>query len=495
MHSQNNRQLGRHTITYIAGSGIALLSGIILLPIYTHALSPKEYGLLETALRFVAVCMSVAFLGLRQGYLRFYFDSALDSWHKALTSTTVIGMSLVAFAIMFPIIAIAAQFSQRLGLGQFTMLQSLLLALWLAFEATYLLGLSFLQVRFKSTQFIFAQAARLTLMLGLNFTLLNVFHLGLGGALAGNFVVSLISGAVAGTLLLAWAGLKVSRPTLSGLIQFGLPYIPTAVFGYVINNADRLSLIHFNFLATLGLLSLASKLGDMALSILATPVENIWMPYAFSVLNEPTGPEKIGALFTRYVAFSILIALVVSLGASLAIDLLASDSFHDAAELVPLVAIGCVFTNVSCLADLGILVRKRTVLKPLMFGVVALIAVAMQLILTPRFGLLGAVVATTLTAICQYLIISTVAGRLYRFQVNSTRMLEIILAAGMAFLGGRWLIQTLPSIIGSLAAIAAAIAFYLAVMHFTGIATIGQLKAQLAQLLGRGRTATEPGAP
>jgi len=482
---KTDRHLGRHTVTYVAGSGIALLSGIIMLPIYTHALTPQDYGLLETSLRFVAICMSVAFLGLRQGYLRFYFDSTVEGWHKTLTSTSVIGVSVISFAIMFPIIAFVAHFTKPLPYGHFTLLTSFLLALWLAFEATYLLGLSFLQVRFKSTQFVAAQGARLLLMLGINYTLLNVFHFGLSGALAGNLAVSLLSGGVTAISLLGWAGIKISTPTLGGLVKFGIPYIPTAVFGYVISNADRLSLIHFDYLATLGLLSLASKLGDMALSILATPIENIWMPYAFSVLNEPKGAEMIGTLFTRYVAFSILVALVVSLGAPLAITVLTAGSFHDASELVPLVAIGCIFTNVSCLADLGILVKKRTILKPPIYAVIAAIAVSLQLLLTPKNGLVGAVLGTTLTAICQFLIISIVAGRLYRFKVNTKQMLVIVVSAGIAFLGCRWFMELVPLVPGSILAIVAAVAFYVAVMHFSRVFTYPQLKSQLLQLLGR----------
>ena len=46
-----------------------------MLPVYTHALVPAQYGLLETALRFVNVCLLIGFLGIRQAYVRFYFDN------------------------------------------------------------------------------------------------------------------------------------------------------------------------------------------------------------------------------------------------------------------------------------------------------------------------------------------------------------------------------------------------------------------------------------
>lgn len=475
--------LGRHSSAYIVGSAVAVLGGMVLLPVYTHALSPEEYGLLETALRFVTLCIVVAFVGLRQGFLRFYFDDSTEAWHKTLTSTTVAGVFLIGMFAMVPLLAVTTFFTLPLQIPRLSLATSVLLGCWVSVEAIYTIGLSFMQVRFMSTRYLGAQCVRVALLVGVNYLMLIVLDLGLNGALLGNFVTSLVSGLVAAALLLRWSGVRVSLPTVRNLIKFGAPYLPAALFAYIGGNADRLSLLHFGFAASLGLLSLASKLGEIALSVLMSPLENIWMPYALSVRSDPDGPSKIGMLYMRYTAIMIGVGLLISLAAPAAIRILASDEFADAVELVPLVSIGCIFVSVATLSDLGIVIAKRTVLKPIITGVVAVIAVALQLLLTPRAGVVGAVTGTVLTTIVAYLIIHFTARRLYRIQIDSRVVLSMIVAAAVAYVVGKLIFTTFPSILGNAAAVAIGMTLYGSALHLTRLITFADMLDFIKQTL------------
>jgi O-antigen/teichoic acid export membrane protein len=249
--------------------------------------------------------------------------------------------------------------------------------------------------------------------------------------------------------------------------------------------------LHFGLAATLGLLSLAAKLGEMALSLLATPIENIWGPFAYSVRNDHDGPRRIGQLFVRYVAFSLLVGVGVSLGAPLAIDLLAPAEYEIASDLVPIVAISCICFNVSCLSDLGILITKRTHLKPLLYGSAAVVAVIMQLLLTPRFGLFGAAVASALTSIFQLMSTHFVASRQYRFIVDQRAVLILVTGAGAAFLLGNYLQQPGSSVLVRLMAVSAGTAVILGAIFASRVLTWQDLMTLRQQYASRGRAATE----
>lgn len=478
-------RLGQHSLTYVAGSIVAVAGGVVLLPVYTRALSPADYGILETILRFVNLCAVVAFVGLRQGYLRFYFDNAHDSWQKSLTATTVLGVVLIGSGVMLPVLFGTSFLLNWLGTERFGALSSVLLTLWLIFEAIYTVGLSFLQVRFLSTRYLAAQCGRVVILVGANYSFLHYFGMGLNGALLGNFITSCSTGLIAAILLLNWSGVSISKPTAGHLLRFGLPYIPTAVFAYVISNTDRLTLLHFGFTATLGLLSLASKLGEMALSVLTTPLENIWMPYAFSIYGQPEGPHKIGILYMRYLTIMISIALLISLAAPIAIALLSSEQYADVSELVPIVAIGCIFFSAASLSDLGILIAKKTHIKPYIFGSVAIVAVLLQLTLTPRGGVVGAVTATTLTAITLFLAISVVASRYYRFIVDSKIMLVIVVAAGTALIIGRLIASYWQTLVGDTISVVVGMTLFVTAVHMTRLMTIHDVLAFTRQLLQR----------
>jgi O-antigen/teichoic acid export membrane protein len=423
---------------------------MLMVPVYTHTLSTAEYGLLDTILRFVTMCMGVAFLGIRQAYVRLYFDMRSTGSNRTLTSTVVLANLAVAVLILLLLLA-ASVAGRNLGAGDLTVPRSVALALWIAFEATYMIGLSHLQVRMRSRQFVIVQCGRLLLLIALNVTLLRVFHLGLNGALIGNLAVAVLSGLVTAAVLLGSAGLHPSTRYFKELVTFGLPYIPAVVFSYVIGNADRLTLIHFGAVASLGLLALAAKIGELALMVFSGPVDYVWSPYALSVHAQPDGPQKIGAMYTRFVAMYVLMALGASLAAPIGVALLAKADYAFAARLVPIVAMAWFFNVLTTLSDIGILISKKTWIKPFSTGLVALIAVGLQLLLTPRFGVIGAAAGTALTYLSLFLVVRTISQRFYPMVTRPRDFLVIAGSASVALLVGLNLMDAYSSLWMSLA--------------------------------------------
>lgn len=478
--------LAHHSLVYFAGSVTSVLGGVLMLPVYTHALTTAQYGVLETVLRFVSICMLVAFLGIRQAYMRLYFDDPSSEWHRTLTATVLALNFAIALIAMLPVLVFGAALGGRFGLPNMTVGLSAAIVMWLAFEATYLQGLSSLQVQVKSSRYTIAQGLRLLLLLGTNYILLHHFRMELRGALLGNFLASLISGTVSAVLLYRQAGLHASWSTMIRMIRFGLPYIPSAAFFYVISNADRFAIISFGAIATLGILSLASKLGELALSVFAGPIESVWGPYAFANWQTPDGARGIGLLYTRYTALCILLALGVSLAAPLAIRILASPSYRPAADLVPIVATGWVFNVVATLSDIGILIAKRTALKPLITAAVALTAVVLQIVLTPRYGVYGAAVATATSYALFFAITRTVANHFYRMTLRNGVFLVLILGAGLGYAAGHAVMSVVPTVPGNVLGIVIGTSIYAVALHIAGAITVADVLAAARKLTARG---------
>jgi O-antigen/teichoic acid export membrane protein len=453
-----------------------------MVPVYTHALDTADYGLLDTILRFVTMCMSVAFLGMRQAYQRLYFDMRTAAHSKALTSTIVLANFAVTILVLFPLVVIASLTGRFFGASQLTILRSAALALWIAFEATYMIGLSHLQVRMRSRQFVIAQSSRLLLLISINITLLRGFHLGLNGALIGNLLASVLSGLFTAIVLLRWAGLKISREFFKEVATFGLPYIPAVVFAYIILNADRLALIHFGAVASLGLLALAAKIGELALMVFSGPVDNVWSPYALSVFTDADGPKKIGAMYTKFVAMYVFMALGASLAAPIGVSLLAQSEYAFAARLVPIIALAWVFNVLTTLSDIGILIAKKTWMKPLATGVVSVIAVSLQFLLTPRFGVIGAAVATALTNMVLFLTIRTISQRFYTMLTRPRDFLIIAVSASVTLFVGAQLIYAYTSLWVSLAVSIFGVSAYGIVLLRTGVIETTDVKSIVSRL-------------
>ncbi len=132
---------------------------------------------------------------------------------------------------MFPLFALASLLPVSLGGLDFSFFgASVLLTFWLTFEAIYLIGLSFLQVRFLSLPYVCAQTARVILLIGVNYFMLATLKLGMDRALLGNLLAATVSGLVA-SILLFGAGQEPAYPLRqswtscdSGLPSFRLPF-------------------------------------------------------------------------------------------------------------------------------------------------------------------------------------------------------------------------------------------------------------------------------
>lgn len=488
--------VARHSLIYTVGSTISVIGGVLMVPVYTHTLSTADYGLLDTILRLVTMCMSVAFLGMRQAYQRLYFDMRTATSSRTLTSTTVLANFAVAIFALFPLLTVASLAGSHFGDARLTVSRSAAFAFWIAFEATYMIGLSHLQVRMRSRQFVMAQSCRLLLLVSINIVLLKVLHLGLRGALIGNLSASVLSGLFTATVLLRSSGLQVSRRYFKEMVAFGLPYIPTVFFFYVIGNADRLALIHFGDVASLGLLALAGKIGELALMVFSGPVDNVWSPYALTVFNDANGPKKIGAVYTKFVAMYVFMALGVSLAAPIGVSLLAKSDYGFAARLVPIIALGWVFNVLTTLSDIGILISKKTWMKPLASGLASVIAVALQFLLTPRFGVIGAAAGTALTYMALFLIIRTIGQRVYPMETRTRDFLIIAISASAALLVGTRLIYSNRSLWWSLAASILGVLAYALVLLISGVIDASDVRTVAARLgLRVGPAAAESAVP
>jgi O-antigen/teichoic acid export membrane protein len=466
------RGLAGHSLVYFAGSTVAVAGGVLMLPLYTHALSTGQYGTLETLLRFVGICMQVGYLGVRQAYIRVYFDNPSPGWHRTVTSTVLVLNFLIALVVIVPLLTVSAFVGNAFGLPDMSIGLVVVLVLWLAFEGTFLQGLTSLQVQLKSTQYVVAQCGRLVLLLGTNYLLLHTLKLQLRGALLGNLLTALISGCVAALFLFRQAGLRPSRSVMGKMIRLGLPYIPSVVFVYIYSNADRIAVISFSSIATLGLLSLASKIGEMTLSVFASPIESVWSPYALARWNTPSGSRDIGLLYTRYLALAMLLALGVSLAAPLAVRVLAAPSYRGAAELVPIYAAGWVLNLATTMSDIGLLIAKRTGVKALITATVAVTAVLMQLALTPRLGIYGAALGTALTYGVFFIITRVAANRCFRMTVSKSVFVTLLLGLGAGFAVGRMIMSALPPVLGDLAGITAGTLIYIGALFASRLVTV-----------------------
>src|SRR6478735_5056681 len=78
---------GHHSLVYGVGGLVSCFLAVLLLPLYTHYLSPADYGAIGLLIAGSAVATVLLRAGAGYGFIRFWFDSDDPAYRKRLLRT------------------------------------------------------------------------------------------------------------------------------------------------------------------------------------------------------------------------------------------------------------------------------------------------------------------------------------------------------------------------------------------------------------------------
>lgn len=427
-------KLARHSAIYGIGNAIGIAGGFILIPIYTHVLSTGEYGILELLNRTADILILVMFSGIRQAFTRFYFDRDDGEWHKTVVSTTLAFTMISSLIIALLFLPFRTLLADTLFKESASGTLFVFIVIWIPLDLLLRIGLAHLQVQMKSIKYVSINFLRFVLAIGANIIFVYIYRKGIIGILTINIGIAALIGLTFLVWYIKWTRLRVSLRVMKELLKFGLPYLPTTFFMFLISSSDRYFLTAFSSLESVGVYALAYKIGMFGTSFIMNSFEKIWAPFLFGNYNKADGPTLISKVFTIYTFICVSAGLVISVSCPLVIPLISGEAFHDAYKLVPLICLSSVFYGMACLADAGILISKKTTYKPLIFGLASIIGVVCNLSLIPRFGSMGAAATLAITFFVLFVVNHYIANKFYPLKLEYRKLLLIFISALAVYL-------------------------------------------------------------
>ncbi|MDI6773923.1 MAG: lipopolysaccharide biosynthesis protein [Verrucomicrobiota bacterium] len=383
-------RLTRSVVIYGSGDVLVKLANFLLLPVFTAYLSPADYGVASILWVIAFLATSVFSLGLTAAMGPcFYADRSAE--HKAATIWTSMAI-LLAGALC--LVAVAELLSCRISgwaFGSGAHAHLVRLTLWTA-ALTILVDPLHLYLRFE-------ERARTVVILGVTSSLATI---GLGVL----FVVALRRG-VTGLIEAGWLGRMVTlamflwpvarelRPHVSRdigreLLKMGLPLLPSFCFIFILQHGSKWALQRTLGSGTLGVYQVGFSMG-MLMGIVVSAFQSAWYPY-FMSFSERLDEAK--GLFGRVLAYYLLSAgglgILFFIWARPVVMLMATDEFHGAFQAVGLVAFGQVLQGVYYILLPGMYFAREIQSQTPIQSVAAAGAIALNLLMIPVFGVLGA---------------------------------------------------------------------------------------------------------
>lgn len=397
-----------HSAVYWSGVMVSKLIGFLLIPIYTHYLTPADYGTLELIALTTDVMALIVGARLTAAMFRFYHAAPDATERRQVLSTSLTAMIIVGLAFFVVSSLFAGDIARLLfGSSEHAILLRIVL-FTTALQLVQQIAMSELRIHERSRLFVAITWIHLVVMVSGSILFLVVFGWGVFGVLLAAAIATSLVAPVVIFSVVRRTGLGLHPALLRRMVAYSLPLIPAALCLFILHFSDRYILNLFVTLEAVGIYALAYKFGFLISAVIAHPFSLIWSN-RMHVLYRESGRDR---MYNQVLSAYAVVLVGAGIGLSLFIDevlaMISPPVYHAAAALVPIIAGAYVLAAMNQLSMGPLYAEGRTGWVALATAAAAGVNVAVNFLLVPFFGAAGAAVATlfafmTLAGVTQYL--------------------------------------------------------------------------------------------
>lgn len=401
---ETTRRVGRAMMWSVVARGIRFGLGLASSIIIVRALGREDYGVLSL-LRVVLVFAGLlAGAGMGQSLLKFLPVINVEQGGAGATALVrrVFGVQLAAWAILLALSWVLAGWFESMfafeGVGRI---------LWIAvglelFEIAFALVSQVLNAYYDTKALSLASVIGhgvfivfLLILLGAGYGVVGVFAATAAGNLAATVVVARTALArLRSAGVKSGAGIGWRR-----LFRFSLPFALIGVLNVIVwRQSETIFLARFRGAAETGFFDLAYRLPQIALEFVPLTV---W-PIVMAGVSEAYArdPSRLNASIDKYYRMLFLMAAPISVvGAVLAgriVPILYGEAMSPAAVPTQIFFLIFPISFFGTPLSMALYVIEKSHVNLLVCALLALVNVGLDLVLIPRFGVLGAVIPVAL---------------------------------------------------------------------------------------------------
>jgi len=426
-------KLFSHSMIYAIGIIAQRAIGFLMIPIYTHYLSPDDYGiieLLDTTFEVIGIFVG---LGITASMTRFYY-SYLDQKNRNLVVSTSIIISIFMFSLGLSIVFILSDKFSLLIFGK-EKFSSYLKLMTIGFFLTRVLELPLVYIRVKqeSIKFIIIGLIRLIVALSLNVYLICFQNMGILGILYSNIITSGIFCVFLLTSMLWEIKIRFSKKIAAELIKYGSPLIISFFGNFILTFSDRYFLRVFYSLSEVGVYALGYKFAGIIAVVINIPFSMIWAPKKFEIANMANSEEIYSKTLKHYSFFLISVGLGLALFIEPVIKFVTSEVYYTAHTVVPFLALSYIFKGWFGFTNIGILISKKTIYHSISYLIGSIACIISNYVCISTFGMIGAAIATDISFLVLILCSNYFSKRLYKVRYDWMNIIKLLVFATIIY--------------------------------------------------------------
>jgi O-antigen/teichoic acid export membrane protein len=418
----------KNTTIYLGVSVFQSFLSFLLLPVFTYFLTQGEFGLVSIV-NSVAGLLGIFFLfGAQASVSRLYFEYKDDKQKLKIFLGTIflskilwnIFLALIIFFgrdLIFPLIAKEVDFYPFL-----------LIAIGIGFFYTlFTIYQTLQQTKQQGTKYAIGQIAYLLINNGITVILLIFFDMKAEGVILGTLIADVLMTLFVFYRLRKQIVLKINTGILKESISYSWPILFHALFAWSLSSVNKLILNNLISIDIVGVYTIGFVIAGV-LNMITVAMNKSYKPWFFNQMKKEKGDNSDIVKFTE---FTILVYAIFALGLTLfspeVINLFINETYQEAWKVIPFLSFGYVF-NGMYFFFIDIFNYKKDAVRyiPLYSLFSAIINIALNYILIPKYGMIGSALSTMISMII--LSVSTYLGSRHflRIGFSYVKMLPLV---------------------------------------------------------------------
>lgn len=383
----------------------------LLTPLYTSILTTEEYGIADLITTTISFIYPILTLAIADATLRYALDKGNDK-RKVLNNSILLTLLSIAVLLLFkPAIMLISQ-----TIGHY----------WTIFVITYALFnihnciSNYIKGIERTGLFAVQGLVQTVVIIVCNIVFLVFLKLGLDGYLLSviiGYIIPIVIMIVCGKLYKVIIPFELDWPLMKDMLSYSIPMVPTLLAWAINTSIDKYMIIGFIGLSDSGIYSVAHKIPTIFTTVMSIFTQ-AWQISAIANYGSDDESQYHTVIYSGLNIISVIGCLFVILLSKWFAAFLFAKDFYVAWRYVPLLTVSAMFASHGGFLASSFRAAKKT---KSLFGSVLLgsvINVGLNWTLIPRYGALGAAVATSISFTVIWLVRFVLSQSIVEIKIN-----------------------------------------------------------------------------
>lgn len=419
--------------TYLTGSGIALIIGVITTMISTRLLSPEDFGKASMYTLAVNVLMIFIVFGTDQAFVRFFYEEKEELRGKLLFNSLKIPS--IFLIVVLALLVILREPIMLFLFDENNLSIFLVLIISIIFQVIF---------RFAQLVHRMQQKAKIYSLIGIlnkaiNLVLIITLFYFMGSQyeiLIFATGVTLISVTMVSILLEKkfWSTFAFKKSNFlhsqKDIFLFSYPLVLTTLITWLFQSFDKIAIRTWSTFDELGLYTAAMSIVAL-LNVVQSTFTTFWAPVVYELYEKNPEDRLFFSKTSKVIGGVMFLLATITILFKDIIVLVLGAEFKDAAIIMPFLIFMPIMYTLSETTVIGVNFYKKTKWHILISSVACIVSIIGNIILVPIYGASGAAVSTGLSFILFFMMRTHISLKYYKVDYGLKRVYFLIICLSL----------------------------------------------------------------